>query len=99
MNELNKLIHEPARLRIMATLISLARAEQIDFRSLAELLELSDGNLGSHLQKLEAAEYIEIEKTFEGKRPRTFVAMTTKGRKAFNAHVKALEQILYRGEQ
>lgn len=95
MNELNKLIHEPARLRIMATLMSLSRAEQIDFGSLAKLLELSDGNLGSHLQKLEAAEYIEVEKTFEGKRPKTFVALTTTGRKAFRKHVKALERILY----
>ena len=94
-NELNKLIHEPARLRIMATLMSLSRAEQIDFGSLAKLLELSDGNLGSHLQKLEAAEYIEVEKTFEGKRPKTFVALTTTGRKAFRKHVKALERILY----
>ena len=95
MSELNKLIHEPARLRIMATLMSLRRAEQIDFGSLAKLLELSDGNLGSHLQKLEAAEYIEIEKTFEGKRPKTFVALTTAGRKEFRNHVKALERILY----
>lgn len=79
----------------MATLMSLGRAEQIDFGSLAKLLELSDGNLGSHLQKLEAADYIEIEKTFEGKRPKTFVALTSQGRRAFRAHVKALERILY----
>ena len=95
MSELNKLIHEPARLRIMATLMSLRRDEQIDFGSLAQLLELSDGNLGSHLQKLEAAQYIEIEKMFEGKRPKTFVSMASAGRKAFRAHVKALEKILY----
>ena len=83
----------------MATLVSLRRDEEIDFGSLAKLLELSDGNLGSHLQKLEAAEYIEIEKTFEGKRPKTFLALTSKGRKAFSAHVKALEQILYESEE
>ena len=96
---LNKLIHEPARLRIMATLSSLRKDEQIDFGSLGKMLELSDGNLGSHLQKLETAEYIDIEKTFEGKRPKTFVALTKAGRKAFRAHVKALEQILYEGDK
>ena len=79
----------------MATLMSLRKTEQIDFGSLGKLLELSDGNLGSHLQKLEVASYVEIEKTFEGKRPKTFVALTAEGRKAFRAHVKALEKILY----
>ena len=79
----------------MATLTALGRNEQIDFGSLAKLLELSDGNLGSHLQKLEDAGYVEIEKTFEGKRPKTYVSLTNEGRKAFRAHVKALEQILY----
>ena len=98
MSGLNKLIHEPARLRIMAALMALSRGEQIDFRSLSELLGLSDGNLGSHLQKLESAEYIEIEKTFEGKRPKTFVGITPAGKKAFKMHVKALEQILYEGQ-
>ena len=95
MTELNKVIHEPARLRIMATLISLRKDEQIDFGSLGKLLELSDGNLGSHLQKLETAGYVHIEKTFEGRRPKTYVSMTADGRKAFRAHVKALENILY----
>lgn len=95
MSELNKVIHEPARLRIMATLISLRKDEQIDFGSLGKLLELSDGNLGSHLQKLETAGYVDIEKTFEGKRPKTYVARTAEGGKAFRAHVKALEKILY----
>lgn len=95
LNDLNKLIHEPARLRMMATLVALRKNEQIDFTSLSKLLELSDGNLGSHLRKLETAKYVEIEKTFEGKRPKTFVSLTTEGRKAFRAHVKALEQILY----
>ena len=79
----------------MATLISLRRDEQIDFGSLGKLLELSDGNLGSHLQKLETVSYVDIEKTFDGKRPKTFVSLTAEGRKAFRAHVKALEKILY----
>lgn len=95
MSEFNKLIHEPARLRIMATLVALRKNEQIDFGSLGKLLDLSDGNLGSHLQKLESAGYVNIEKTFEGKRPKTYVALATEGRQAFRAHVKALEEILY----
>ena len=96
---LNKVIHEPARLRIMATLKSLPVDEQIDFKSLAKMLELTDGNLGSHLQKLEDAGFIEIEKSFVDRKPRTHVAINQAGREAFSAHVAALESILFNEDQ
>jgi DNA-binding transcriptional ArsR family regulator len=70
MNELNPLIHQPTRLRIMAALVSLDPGEKAGFVFLRDLLELTDGNLSVHLQKLEEAGYVLIEKAFEGHGPR-----------------------------
>ena len=92
--ELDPLIHQPVRLQIMAALCHLASGEQVDFSFLKAKLDLSDGNLGAHLLTLEQAGHIEIEKTFVARRPKTFVAATTSGRKAFTAHVQALQAIL-----
>ena len=94
MVELNNVIHQPARLRIMSSLVTLDPGEQIDFTYLRNLLKLTDGNLGAHLTKLESAGYIKIEKTFVARKPRTFISATGKGRDAFETHVAALEQIL-----
>lgn len=95
MGELNALIHQPTRLRIMAALVSLEPDEKADFVFLRDLLDLTDGNLSVHLQKLEEAGYVGIEKTFEGRRPKTWVAVTPEGHDAFSEHVDALEKILY----
>jgi len=92
--ELNDIIHQPVRLRIMSSLVTLDPGEQIDFTYLRDLLKLTDGNLGAHLAKLENIGYIRIEKTFVARKPRTFISATGKGRDAFDAHVAALEQIL-----
>ncbi len=94
MSELNSLIHQPTRLRIMAALVSLDLDEKADFTFLRDLLELSDGNLSVHLQKLEEAEYVKIDKAFVERRPKTWVRATTEGRDAFAAHVDALEAIV-----
>lgn len=94
MTELNDIIHQPVRLRIMSSLVTLDPGEQIDFTYLRDLLKLTDGNLGAHLAKLENIGYIRIEKTFVARKPRTFISATGKGRDAFDAHVAALEQIL-----
>jgi DNA-binding MarR family transcriptional regulator len=94
MAELNGVIHQPARLRIMAALNALGRSRQIEFSSLAKMLELTDGNLGSHLQTLETAGYIQIEKTFVDRKPKTLVAATVKGRNEFAEHVAALREII-----
>ena len=94
MSQLDELIHQPVRLRIMAALTSLESREQVDFTYLKDKLALTDGNLGAHLRALEEAAYIAVEKTFVDRRPKTFVAATAMGRKAFTAHVAALQAIL-----
>jgi DNA-binding MarR family transcriptional regulator len=94
MPELDELIHQPVRLRIMAALSSLGPRDQVDFSYLKDKLALTDGNLGAHLRALEEAGYILVEKTFVERRPKTFVAPSAAGRKAFAAHVAALQSIL-----
>jgi len=91
---LNEIIHQPVRLRIMAALTALDADNQVDFTTLRDLLEVTDGNLGAHLHKLEEAGYIAVDKTFVERKPRTFVSATSAGRRAFQAHVAALEEIL-----
>ena len=94
--ELNEIIHQPVRLRIMAALVTLEPANEVDFTYLRELLDVTDGNLGAHLRKLEDAGYIAVTKTFVERKPRTYVAVTAEGRKVFQEHVSALQAILKR---
>jgi DNA-binding MarR family transcriptional regulator len=97
MNELNETIHQPVRLRIMAALTALKTNQEVDFIYLRDMLDVTDGNLGAHLRKLEDAGYIAVKKIFVERKPRTFVAATAAGRKVFKAHVEALEAILKKG--
>ena len=97
MPELDDLIHQPARLRIMAALAGLEPRQQVDFSFLKDKLQLTDGNLGAHLRALEEAGYILVEKTFVDRQPKTFVAASAAGRKAFATHVAALQSILKNG--
>ncbi len=94
MPALNEIIHQPVRLRIMAALVALEPGNEVDFTYLRELLDVTDGNLGAHLRKLEEAGYIAVNKTFIERKPRTFVGATSEGRKVFQEHVAALEEIL-----
>ena len=94
MATLNEIIHQPARLRIMSALIALDFNEQIEFSALGKLLNLTDGNLGAHLQKLEESHYVKIEKMFVDRKPRTYLKVTSKGRAEFDAHVAALKELL-----
>src|SRR5512136_649766 len=94
MAELNEIIHQPVRLRIMAALVTLDSGDEVDFIYLRDLLEVTDGNLGAHLRKLEEAGYITVNKTFVERKPRTYVSATAEGRKVFKEHVAALESIL-----
>lgn len=94
MSALNPVIHQPTRLRIMASLVALEDEAQIEFTALRDLLGLTDGNLGAHLRTLEEHGYVTLEKTFVARRPCTFVAATSKGRQAFEEHVRALQAIL-----
>lgn len=94
MAKFNKLIHQNIRLRIMAALTTLESTDEVDFTYLRDLLEVTDGNLGAHLRKLEDAGYIAVNKTFIERKPRSFVCSTDEGRKVFKKHVAALESII-----
>jgi DNA-binding MarR family transcriptional regulator len=94
MPELNETIHQPVRLRIMAALVTLGPDEEVDFTYLRNLLEVTDGNLGAHLRKLEDSGFVNINKLFVERKPRTFISASTEGRRVFNEHVAALEEIL-----
>lgn len=94
MPNLNETIHQPVRLRIMAALVALEAGVEVDFTYLRGLLQVTDGNLGAHLRKLEEAGYITVNKTFVERKPRTFVSITATGREVFREHVAALESIL-----
>ena len=95
MTALDAIIHQPARLRIMAALTALEQGDQVEFTYLRDVLDLTDGNIGAHLRKLEDAGYVKMAKTFVARKPRTFIRATKQGRAAFVAHVAALEAILH----
>ncbi len=90
-NDLNKAFESRIRLGIMSVL---AANGQSDFNALKELLQVTDGNLASHLRALEKENYIEVQKSFIGKKPNTQYQITESGRKAFSDHLKALEKII-----
>ena len=94
MPELNETIHQPVRLRVMAALVALEAGNEVDFIYLRDLLQVTDGNLGAHLRKLEEAGYITATKTFVERKPRTYISATDMGRTVFHEHVAALESIL-----
>jgi DNA-binding transcriptional ArsR family regulator len=91
MSELDRVIHEPGRLRIVALL---SGAKEADFLFLQRETGLTKGNLSSHLVKLEEAGYVEIEKTFRGKIPLTLARLTAEGRAAFQSYRKAMNGLL-----
>jgi DNA-binding MarR family transcriptional regulator len=78
----------------MSSLVALESGQQVDFVHLRKILNLTDGNLGAHLSKLEDAAYVKIEKTFIARKPRTFIGATGKGRDAFEQHTTALKEII-----
>lgn len=82
------------RLRVMAVLNSLAAHEGLEFGRLKASVEATDGNLGGHLSTLERAGYVRIDKDFVGKRPRTRIALTASGRRAFALHVAYLRELI-----
>lgn len=88
---LDPTIHQPARLGILTVA---CETKRIDFVSLRDLLDLTDGNLSRHLATLEDAGYVEIEKAFEDRKPRTWIAATRAGRKALAAEIAALREIV-----
>jgi len=89
--EINRVIHEPARLLLVATL---SVVESADFLFLMNQTQLTRGNLSSHLSKLEAAGYVEIKKEFVEKIPRTLLRLTEEGRNAFVEYRQKMQQVL-----
>ena len=89
--EVDRLVHEPARLMILMVLYTVERA---DFTFLLNATELTDGNLSSHLGKLEAAGYVEIEKGYAGKKPRTRLRLTAAGRGAVERYRGTMQKAL-----
>jgi DNA-binding transcriptional ArsR family regulator len=90
MSELDRVIHEPVRLRIMSILSGVDRA---DFKFMLSTLGLSKGNLASHMDRLEQAGYVEIQKSFNGKMPHTEYSLTDKGRIALVNYWTELDAI------
>jgi len=94
MNDLDPVIHATTRLRLMTALDALGPGDKMSFNALAGILGLTPGNLSVHLTKLEAAGYVAVEKTFQGRKPATYVAMTTRGRAAFDQYLTDLKALL-----
>ncbi len=90
MTDVDRVIHEPARLRIVTILSGVA---QTDFNFLLTALGLTRGNLSSHMDRLERAAYVEVSKGFNGKLPHTTYALTDSGRKALDAYWRALDEL------
>jgi len=89
--QLDEVIHSRIRLAIMAFLISVDDAE---FTYLRDKINTTDGNLSTHIKKLEEVGYIAVSKTFENRKPVTRYLLTSKGRKAFEMYVERLEKML-----
>jgi len=89
--DLDRLIHERLRLGIVS---ALAVNERLTFNDLKQLLRTTDGNLSVHARKLEEAEYIACDKSFEGRIPRTEYRITAAGRKAFEKYLAHMEAII-----
>lgn len=94
--KLDKAFENRLRLQIMSVLMA---NDRYDFNSLKELLDITDGNLASHLKGLEKEEYITVHKTFLGRKPNTNYEATEKGKKAFKQHLDALEQLIKQQKQ
>ncbi len=94
--EPDEIIHQTLRLKIMSALNALS--EPLEFTRLKATVNATDGNLGSHLATLENAGYVKIEKDFVGKKPRTRLAITKSGKRAFAAHVAYLRDVLDGGD-
>ena len=85
------LLHQTVRSKLISLLIS---NDELPFKALKNSLGVTDGNLSSHLSKLEKKEYVLIEKIFEGKRPKTIVHITAKGKEAFAQYIETLKQFI-----
>lgn len=97
MEQPDPIIHQPVRLKIMAALKVLPDADMLEFVRLKALVGATEGNLGAHITTLEEAGYVTVVKDFHGKRPRTRVAPSKAGRRAFEAYIAYLKDIIEGG--
>lgn len=88
---INKLFESKVRLGIMSMLMV---NDTVDFNSLKTHLDVTDGNLASHIASLEKAKYIKVNKSFKGKKPNTTYSVSATGRRSFNEHLDALERLI-----
>lgn len=93
MAELDKIIHERARLRIL-TYLAASDKDKIPFNELQDKLDLSSGNLSIQLKKLKQARYITIDKSFKDNKPFTTVALTPTGSEALSAYIDEMERLI-----
>jgi DNA-binding MarR family transcriptional regulator len=89
--QLDRVIHEKGRLAIMSML---AATPELSFTELRDTLEMTDGNLTTHLRTLQEAGYLAVAKSYQNNRPLTTCSLTAAGRKAFTGYVNLLEQIV-----
>jgi DNA-binding transcriptional ArsR family regulator len=94
--DLDPLLHERGRLAIVS---ALAAAPSLTFTELRDMLEMTDGNLSVHLQKLEERGYVAIDKQFVGRRPQTTCRLSATGRAAFTSYLNHLEAIVRQGRR
>ena len=92
--ELDPVIHAQARLRLTTTLATLPLGDRITFPRLQQLLDMTAGNLTTHLRRLEDAGYVEITKAYRGRSPVTYVALAAAGRRAYEDYLAALHALL-----
>lgn len=90
----DEVIHQSTRLRITAALNALRKGEALEFSDIKKMLGVTDGNMATHISALEGAGYVAVHKDFIGKKPRTRIALTATGRKAFTSHVSYLRNLL-----
>ena len=90
----DEIIHQPVRLRIMAALSAAPEGEGLDFAQLKKLTGATDGNLGAHIDHLARAAYVDVDKAFVGRRPKTTIRVNAQGRRAFAAHVAFLRSVI-----
>ena len=95
-DDIDPVIHERVRLAIVS---ALAVAPEMSFNELKSTLGLSDGNLSAHATSLQRAGYIEIAKTFKGRRPHTTMRLTPVGQKAFRGYVETLRKIIQKRDK
>lgn len=94
MHPLDPVIHAEARLHVVATLAAVAPGDQMIFGRLQELLQMTAGNLSTHLRKLEDANYLEVIKTHRGRKPATYLSLTPTGRTAFALYRQNLAALI-----